>query len=79
MGEALSDTLGKSVSAHRPGGPTPREGWALLAGGRVGGRGGSSSPPSPTGQEGWALQDGGQRPISLEYQIKPPPLKNLIL
>ena len=33
----------------------------------------------PTPHEGWALEDGGQRPISLEYQIKPPPLKNLIL
>ena len=33
----------------------------------------------PTPHEGWALAGGGQRSISLEYQIKLPPLPHLIL
>ena len=64
-----------SAATHRCEGSNPSHWWV------------SSPPPSPlcppprgpTPREGWALVQGGQRSISLEYQIKLPPLTHLIL
>ena len=50
-GKAEFDTLGKTVSAHHAGGPTPHEGWVPHLR-WVGGEGGSF-PLSPTTNEGF--------------------------
>ena len=67
---------GKGGRRSFPLSPTTKEGPPLIRGGFpllrwV--RGGGRSPLPPTSYKGWALQHGGHTPISLEYQIQPPP------
>ena len=68
--------MGKSVSAHRPGGHTPREGCALLAGVR-GGEGGEALPhphtPARRDEPSWQVGGLGEAILKTIDPLEHPP------